>query len=331
METTGRDDVGTDLHAPRFDDAGRENWTYALVREVEDGDVVFHYEKSEHAITSWSRAAGGWWADEIVWGTPRSTSSRGPVAPYERPGLCHGLHGPFPLSEPLALGELRAAEGAIRTALDAVEAAYDGTLYLPFQLRDDGLRAFQGYLAKMPVEIVRALPKLAAAADEAAAVPPEVARPRRIPSVDRMGRRYRPADETTAVSDRDPFPVDPAVVERGVRGHARVQNALARRVSDKGLAPLSPARDDPLYDLLWRDGDTLCVAEVKSLTSKNEERQLRLGLGQLLRYRQRLAASRTVVRAFLVVERRPRDPGWEDLCDETAVVLVWPSVMADRV
>ncbi len=45
MEITGRPDLGADLHAPRLDDSGEENPTYALVREVQDGDIVLHYEK----------------------------------------------------------------------------------------------------------------------------------------------------------------------------------------------------------------------------------------------------------------------------------------------
>jgi hypothetical protein len=51
----------------------------------------------------------------------------------------------------------------------------------------------------------------------------------------------------------------------------------------------TPRPDEPQYDLAWLAGDTLYVAEVKSLTAANEERQLRLGLGQVLRYTHLLA------------------------------------------
>ena len=69
MEITGRPDLGADLHAPRLDDSGEENPTYALVREVQDGDIVLHYEKRDvSAITAWSIAQGGFWEEETVLG-----------------------------------------------------------------------------------------------------------------------------------------------------------------------------------------------------------------------------------------------------------------------
>ena len=65
------------------------------------------------------------------------------------------------------------------------------------------------------------------------------------------------------------------------------------------------------------------VAEVKSITDDNEEEQLRLGLGQVLRYRhrlERLGHNRVV--AVLVPERAPRDASWADLCRELQVALI---------
>jgi hypothetical protein len=89
IETTGRADVGADLHAPALDGADRESPTYSLVREaVEEGDVVFHYEKAASAITSWSVAHGGFWEAETVWGTPRSTGPSG--QPGRTPGPAFG-------------------------------------------------------------------------------------------------------------------------------------------------------------------------------------------------------------------------------------------------
>ena len=65
------------------------------------------------------------------------------------------------------------------------------------------------------------------------------------------------------------------------------------------------------------------MAEVKSITAENEEHQPRLGLGQVLRYRQRLSAlGHDRVVAVLVPERQPRDPSWRELCQEFGVVLL---------
>ena len=53
--------------------------------------------------------------------------------------------------------------------------------------------------------------------------------------------------------------------------------------------------------------------EVKSNTPKNEERQLRLGLGQVIRYRQLLAREERSVKAMIATEREPTDPSWSAL------------------
>ena len=107
-----------------------------------------------------------------------------------------------------------------------------------------------------------------------------------------IGRPFTPANESMHVASREPFDVDPDAVDRGTRGHAQTLNALASWVRANGLEPREADVDDPQFDLAWRDEPRLCVAEVKSLTKRNEEHQLRLGIGQLLRYRQALFRSR---------------------------------------
>ncbi|NOJ79838.1 hypothetical protein [Myxococcus xanthus] len=332
MEGTNRPDIGVDLHAPQTRKGNKPYWGYSLVREVEEGDIVFHYSTERNRIESWSVAQGGHWEAETLWGA-RGTASRG-EQPFKRPGYFRGLHGPFELPEPLHLDELRANVSTLRAAYSAVQSAYPkGNLYLPFQIRTDGVRGGQGYLFKMPAEVVDAFPKLSTAVQvllRAQAKRPMAGLLPHSLEAAKIGRTYLRANEEAALSERDPFPVDPAVVERGIRGHAKTQNLLADVVQQHGHKPLSPANDDPAYDLLWHDGETLCVAEVKSLTVDNEERQLRLGLGQVLRYRQRLASFGTPVRAYLVAEREPSDPEWQSLCDSVGVTLAWPSVLAER-
>lgn len=140
-----------------------------------------------------------------------------------------------------------------------------------------------------------------------------------------VGLAYVLADESAAVAEGEPFVTDPDVVERGTRSHARLQNRLAADVASAGLVPLSPAMGGPPFDLAWWDGADLHVAEVKSTTAVNEEHQLRLGLGQLLRYRHALSADSTTVHATLYVEREPADPEWSELCQSLGVTLRWPS------
>jgi hypothetical protein len=64
------------------------------------------------------------------------------------------------------------------------------------------------------------------------------------------------------------------------------------------------------------------------LTDRNEERQLRLGLVQVLRYRALLDVTRSNVRAVFVAERPPHDQSWEDLCESLGVLLVSPASFA---
>jgi hypothetical protein len=81
---------------------------------------------------------------------------------------------------------------------------------------------------------------------------------------------------------------------------------------------------DAEFDLAWEVGDVIYVAEVKSITTANEEKQLRLGLGQVLRYQHHLRAGGRHVIAVLVPERQPSDMSWEQTCAGLGVVLTWP-------
>jgi hypothetical protein len=73
-----------------------------------------------------------------------------------------------------------------------------------------------------------------------------------------------------------------------------------------------------------REG-TIHVAEVKSVTNTNEEKQLRLGLGQVLRYRQLLAVAGYRAVAVLVADGGAPAESWQALCDQLGVVLTWPA------
>jgi hypothetical protein len=101
------------------------------------------------------------------------------------------------------------------------------------------------------------------------------------------------------------------------------QNALADWVRSRGMTPLRPGGGAADFDLAWDDGATLTVAEVKSLTRRNETGQLRLGLGQVLHYAMLLSANGRNVRAVLATERAPTDRRWIGLCAAHGVVLVW--------
>ena len=72
----------------------------------------------------------------------------------------------------------------------------------------------------------------------------------------------------------------------------------ATAVEQSGLVPRRPRPGEPNYDLAWEAADRIVVAEVTSITPENEERQLRLASGQVVRYRHQLGAGERAVRGL---------------------------------
>jgi hypothetical protein len=68
LEITDRGDLGVDLNAPAERETGGQYWSYALVREVRESDIVLHYRaRPINAITHWSRAVGEAYTDAVFW------------------------------------------------------------------------------------------------------------------------------------------------------------------------------------------------------------------------------------------------------------------------
>jgi len=159
---------------------------------------------------------------------------------------------------------------------------------------------------------------------------PEV--PRVAPRAERrsaFGSEYRPGDEEVQSAAPEPFDVDPDQRDRGTRAHHETQNALAQIARDRGLLPRSP-QGEPSFDLAWQEDDgRLVVVEVKSITARNAEKQMRLGLGQVLRYRHLLGSDGEDVVAVLALSAEPIDLRWLDLCGELGVGLIWRPDLAE--
>lgn len=139
----------------------------------------------------------------------------------------------------------------------------------------------------------------------------------------------------TAKSPGKPFTHDPEKIERGEKGHADTQNALAAFLENVGIEPREPdlAAGEPPFDVAWESNDAIYIAEVKSITKGNRQRQMRLGLGQLLWYRKVMESKGKKVVAVLAPELEPTLATWKELCDELGIVLVWPGnfdVLASR-
>jgi hypothetical protein len=332
LETTDRDDSGRDLNAPQLGEEGQPHWSYDFVTLVEPGDVVVHYKsRPEMAVVGWSRVDGRPYADEVFWGAHGQASGRGPVEPYRRPGWRVGLDGPYLLPTPVTLTRLRELEPALLKVRDELRTNFGDPLYFPFAFSARrALRPTQFYLTKTPRALLLAVPELATVEALARETAPTPVRPAPRASSPGLGTDYRREDEETTTSEREPFDVDPSVVDRGLQAHAKTQNALADFLSGCDVVPRSSNPGEPPFDLGWETNGMLFVAEVKSLTRRNEEKQLRLGLGQVLRYAHQLEAKGKPVRAVLSVEHEPSDGSWLELCGRLGVIVVWPGAFGQR-
>ena len=327
LEITGRPDIGTNLNAPQRDASDRETPGYSLIYAVQPGDLVFHYRKQDQAITAWSRAVGEVYESPVVWLSHKASTRRRLRTASKKPGWWLDLEGPFLLDEPAGLADLRSRSREIKQIYDELRVQHHGALYFPFTWHHEALRPMQPYLNKLPLGVIDLFPQL-----QGAIRLTRSSSHRSVGLEATLGLGYREATPSPTGSPRQPFSVDPAILERGLHGHAETQNALAEVVRQSGLEPRSPRPDEPNFDLAWEAGGTVIVAEVKSLTVSNEERQLRLGLGQVLRYRDILTRNedRTVV-AVLAAEREPSDQSWRALCERLDVTLAWPGTFADTV
>ena len=140
---------------------------------------------------------------------------------------------------------------------------------------------------------------------------------------------YRPVSERASTRRPTPFSRDPNAMDRALRSHARLQNALAATARAAGFRVVRPGSGDPDFDLGWIRRRAFTVAEVKSLAEGNESHQLRYGLGQVLDYRRQLLARYPQVSAVLAIERAPTEERWVHLCRELRVHLVWPSTFIE--
>lgn len=156
--------------------------------------------------------------------------------------------------------------------------------------------------------------------DEDAALPPTIA----VLLDDPDGYApYSPADEEAVLNAAvEQTKSHLEQLQQAVQSHRRIQNAVAAELVLAGVAPLSPGVTGPRFDVAFRAPDgAFVVVEVKSCTDANRESQLRMGLGQVLRYAHELHAQHQVVRPVLAIELEP-PLGWTDLLNSLGVVLV---------
>ncbi len=163
MEITNRQDLGADLHAPKLNDSGRPYWSYNLVTDVRDRDIVLHWHKEltgTPAIVGWSTAVGAPQDSSIVW-QARGTAGRAHGPTGAEPAWRMPLTDYTSLARPVDQNALRRAEPDLRRIHQQLDAQHRGPLYFPFAFSDKrAVRTAQGYLVKFPAAAVALLPEL---------------------------------------------------------------------------------------------------------------------------------------------------------------------------
>lgn len=314
------------LKAPQANEHGDDFWSYSLLKYVHQGDVIFHYNRNKQAIVARSITTGELWIDKITWAARGAYARGAGIQPHTRPGWYVGLENYEPLKTSLDLELIRTFQKEIFKLMSELTMEVGPPLYFPFEMGNARpMRPMQGYLFKLPFFFTRLFEEFLGEY----AFKDVVINDGKIERI--IGADYRTADEETSVGERDPFSIDPAIVERGLRSHAATQNALADFLKARQLLPLSPSPNEPSYDIAWKHNDEeIWIAEIKSVTNANEEKQLRLGLGQVLRYCH-ILKTKGNVHGVLVIERAPSDQTWIDLCEAHNILLVWPEIFPSKI
>lgn len=151
LESTDRADLGANLHAPQMDDSGAPNWRYTLLCEVQEGDVVYHWDKREEAIVAYSTAVGVAESSPIVWAARGSYARSKGTVPHERPGFLVPLADFTRIDPAISLADIRERTPQLRAMVEALESQHGKPLYFPFELSESRpARPLQGYLFKLP-------------------------------------------------------------------------------------------------------------------------------------------------------------------------------------
>ncbi|WP_267553078.1 hypothetical protein [Rhizobium rhizogenes] len=164
LESTDREDIGTDLRAPELDGGDKENWRYLLLKNAVEGDLVFHYDSNQSAITSVSRVAGQWAPRQIIWAAHGTSARERGAVPTPVPGYFIPLEDHTTLDKPVTLAELRLKRPLLDEIHDRIPVDKGGSVYFPFELSGRPVRPLQGYGFKLPAELVRSFPAMDAAA-----------------------------------------------------------------------------------------------------------------------------------------------------------------------
>lgn len=153
---------------PQTGEQGQTYFSYELIKEFGEENVVFHYDKNESGITAWSLPTGTYWEDEVIWAAHSKAALRSGIRPHARPGWRLGLEHTGMVSPVVTLAQIRTQGDAVADLRDRLERQHGSSLYSPLQVSTrQPLRPVQSYLARLPREMVEMFEPLTRASDEA--------------------------------------------------------------------------------------------------------------------------------------------------------------------
>jgi hypothetical protein len=121
---------------------------------------------------------------------------------------------------------------------------------------------------------------------------------------------------------------DMDALDRRTADHHALQSAAERWLTSLGwTSHHSPIGSQVLADLMGEHRGRWVVVEVKTIDPDRPElarQQLRLGLGQVLDYRQRLRRIHADTHGVIVVSIAPSDPAWIEITNASDIGLTWP-------
>ena len=207
---------------------------------MNDGDVVYHYVKAQHAVVGVSRVSGR-----------AATRARR----EGRAIIAREIDDYTSMTYPVALADVRAQSTAVFAELERLKAVGRAPHFLPFVRDARGGRPAQAYISKFPASLVRLLGLPGDTGNRTLGFGKPLAGPRPRPK---------------RVTGRDPFPTDPDKADRGTQAHHDTEEALRSYVAAEGGIAVEPVDAEPSYDLGWIVGPHRWLAEVKSVTATNE-------------------------------------------------------------
>lgn len=120
----------------------------------------------------------------------------------------------------------------------------------------------------------------------------------------------------------EPGEIDADLLSDGFERHNKSQNLLADLLEKNGASVFMSHGGLPKFDLLWTSERGSFVCEVKSVTSENEETQLRKAIGQVLRYQCQLETAGIPCSAVVLTDVLVKDLSWHKVFADNNIHLI---------